>query len=148
MSAITIFNHAPIGATIEWSDGTPRAPDQHVAALFHWKWNNGRGVLVRKYGEGAADHHIQDSLFTLREGATIRSFSFNSILRFRIIARPPVGAVRILDGDHAGAELLHLAENWPDALAWRDAHVHAKAILEEVSADEVAADYVEGRIAA
>lgn len=148
MSAITVLDRAPIGATVEWSDGTPRPPEHHVATLHHWRWNNCRDVLIRKRGDETGDHHLQYPLFMVREGETIRTFPLNSAHHFRIVSRPPVGSVRILDGDQPDALLLHLAEDWPDAVAWLDAHALPNATPWEVGADEVAADHVEGRVAA
>jgi hypothetical protein len=51
--------------------------------------------------------------------------------------------------DRAGddAELVYLATNEPDAKEWLTRHGYPHAVLEEVTADEVGADAVEGRAA-
>lgn len=145
MSAITMLDRAPIGATVEWSDGTARPPEHHVATLYQWRRNNGCGVLVRKRGGQICN---QNPLFMVREGEAIRTFPLNSALHFRIASRPPVGSVRIFDGDQSHALVLHVADDWPDAVAWLDAHPLPNATAREVGADEVAVDHVEGRVAA
>lgn len=158
MSAHTIFEHAPIGSTVAWTDGTPRPPGRHRRKLDAWKTNNSQGRLIRKQGArdiGTLDPHAS---FTLHEadygaGGVIairvhRTFGLSSSLRFSIVERPPVGAVRVFDraGDHA--ELVHLAPHRAAAEQWLTQHGYPNAVLEEVTADEAAADAVEGRAAA
>jgi len=157
MSVYLIFEHAPIGAIVAWSDGTPRPPERHRRKLDAWQTNNSQGRLIRKQGcrDIGADPHAS---FTLHEadygaGGVIairlhRSFSPGSSLRFTIIERPPVGAVRVFDrhGDHA--ELVHLAPHRAAAEQWLSEHGYPDAVIEEVTADEAAADAVEGRAAA
>lgn len=43
MSAHTIFESAPIGAIVAWSDGTPRPPERHSKKLAAWE-NSNSGV--------------------------------------------------------------------------------------------------------
>lgn len=158
MSAHTIFEHAPIGAIVAWSDATPRPPERHRRKLDAWTTNNSQGRLIRKQGGrdiGAFDLYAS---FTLHEadygaGGVIairvhRTFSLSSSLRFTIVERPEVGSVRVFDrpGDHA--ELVHLALHRAAAEQWLSEHGYPNAILDEVTADEAAADAVEGRAAA
>lgn len=77
-----------------------------------------------------------------------RTFSLASSLSFAIVERPAVGTVRVLDraGDHA--ELVHLAPHRAAAEHWLSEHGYPNAVIEEVSADEAAADSVAGRVAA
>ena len=51
MSAKAIFSDAPIGATITWSDGTPRPPERHRNKLSAWKDNNSQGRLIARQAE-------------------------------------------------------------------------------------------------
>lgn len=161
MSVYLIFEHAPIGAIgaiVAWSDGTPRPPERHRRKLDGWKSNNSQGRLIRKQGSRDIGTLGPYASFTLHEadygaGGVIairvhRSFSPGSSLRFTIIERPPVGAVRVFDrhGDHA--ELVHLAPHRAAAEQWLSEHGYPDAVLEEVTADEAAADAVEGRAAA
>ena len=158
MSAHMIFDHAPIGAVVAWSDGTPRPPERHRRKLEAWKTNNSQGRLIRKQGGRDAGTHDPHTSFTLHEadygaGGAIairvhRTFSLGSSLRFTIIERPEVSSVRVFDrpGDHA--ELVHLAPHRAGAEQWLSEHGYPNAILDEVTADEAAPDAVEGRAAA
>ncbi len=56
--------------------------------------------------------------------------------------------IRILQDLGDSPELLHLAENREAAERWLAGKSYSRAYLEEVSADEVGADVVEGRAAA
>jgi hypothetical protein len=158
MSAHTVFEHAPIGAIVAWSDGTPRPPERHRRKLDAWQTNNSQGRLIRK--QGACDIGTLDASasFTLHEanygaGGVItirvhRTFSLGSQLRFAVLDRPPVGAVRVLDRPGEHAELVHLAPHPAAAEQWLSEHVYPNAVLEEVTADEAVADAVEGRTTA
>ena len=77
-----------------------------------------------------------------------RTFSLDSTLRFTILERPAVGSVRVFSGANADAELVHLAPHRAAAEQWLSEHGYPHAVLQEVSADEAAADAVEGRVAA
>ena len=158
MSAHTIFESAPIGAIVAWSDGTPRPPERHRRKRDAWTTNNSQGRLVRKQGDrdiGTLDPYAS---FTLHEadygaGGVIairvhRTFSLGSSLRFTVIERPPVGAVRVFDRPGDNAELVHLAPHRAAAEQWLSEHGYPNAVLDDVTADEAAADAVEGRAAA
>ena len=43
-----IFDLAPIGAVISWSDGNPRPSEDRIHTLAGWKRDNAVGRLVRK----------------------------------------------------------------------------------------------------
>lgn len=158
MSAHLIFEHAPIGAIVAWCDGNPRPPERHRRKLDAWKTNNSQGRLIRKQGVqdvGTLDPHAS---FTLHEadygaGGVIairvhRTFSLGSTLRFAVIDRPKVGSVRVFDRVGDNAELVHLAPHRAAAEQWLSEHGYPNAVLEEVTADDAAADAVEGRAAA
>jgi hypothetical protein len=158
MSAHSIFEHAPIGAIVAWSDGSPRPPERHRRKLDAWTSNNSQGRLIRKQGgpdTGAVDPHAS---FTLHEadygaGGVIairvhRTFSRSSSLGFTIVERPAVGSVRVFDRPGDNAELVHLAPHRAAAEQWLSQHGYPNAVLEEVTADEAAADAVEGRAVA
>ena len=158
MSAHTIFEHAPLGAIVAWSDGNPRPPERHRRKLDAWKTNNSQGRLIRKQGVrdiGTLDPHAS---FTLHEadygaGGVIairvhRTFSLGSTLRFTVIERPTVGSVRVFDRAGDNAELVHLAPHRAAAQQWLSEHGYPNAVLEDVTADDAAAVAVEGRTAA
>ena len=48
MSAHTIFDNAPIGSIIAWSDGTPQPPAGFRKKLAAWQSCNSSGRLIRK----------------------------------------------------------------------------------------------------
>lgn len=158
MSAISIFEDAPIGAIIAWSDGQPRPPERHRKKLSAWESNNSKGRLICKQGERGIGNVTLSATFTLHEGdlgeggvvviRVHRSFSLDSSLQFTIIERPAVGSVRIFDRAGEGAELVHLAPHRAEAEEWLTRHGYPRAVLDEISVDEVAADMVEGRAAA
>lgn len=150
MSAHTIFECAPLGALVVWSDGTPRPPARHRRNLDASKTSNSQGRLIRKQdpsGAGLLDPHAS---FTLREadygaGGVVairvhRTFSLASSLSFDIVERSAAGSVREFDNGGDDAELVVLAPNRAAA-----EYGYPNAVLEDVSADEAAADSVEGR---
>ncbi len=157
MSALSIFEEAPIGATVAWSDGTPRPPERHRKKLSAWKSNNSQGRLIRKQGARGIGSVAFAAEFTLHEadyggGGVVairvhRTFSVGSALRFTIIERPSLGSVRIFDRAGDNAELVHLAPHRAAAEEWLTRHGYPNAVLDEISADSVAADIVEGRAA-
>ncbi|MGE8106854.1 hypothetical protein ACQKP1_24510 [Allorhizobium sp. NPDC080224] len=157
MSAHLAFQ-APIGSIIAWSDGTPRPPERHRRKLSAWQTTNSSGRLIRKQGEHVGGSIILPASFTLHEGdhgasgvITIRvhrTFSLESGLRFTIVERPAIGSCRVFDRPGEHAELVHLAVNRQAAEEWLSRHGYRDAVLEVVTADEVAADVVEGRAAA
>lgn len=157
MSAHMIFEHAPVGAIVAWSDATPRPPEHHRRKLDAWKPSNSQGRLIRKQGDrdsGTLDAHAS---FTLHEadygaGGVIairvhRTFLLGAGLSFAIVERPPVGAVRVFDRPGDRAELVHLAPHRAAAEQWLSEHGYPNAALEEVTADEAVAGAVEGRAA-
>lgn len=157
MSASLIFDIAPIGSIVSWSDGTPRPPERHVKKLSAWKGSNSTGRLIRKQGQRIMGSVTLPASFTLHEGdhgangviviRVHRSFSVNTNLRFTVVERPVIGMVRIFDRAGDDAELVHLAASQQQAEEWLSRHGYPRAVMETVSADEVAADSVEGRAA-
>lgn len=156
MSAHLIF-HAPIGSLIAWTDDTPRPPERHRKKLSQWQTSNSRGRLIRKQGERAVGSISLPASFTLHEadygsGGVIairvhRTFSADSRLRFTVLERPAIGAVRVLDRPGEDAELVYLASDRVDAEEWLTRHGYPNPVLDEVTADQIAADHVEGRAA-
>lgn len=156
MSA-SLISDAPIGSIVSWSDGAPRPPERHRKKLSSWKGNNSSGRLIRKEGERVTGQFTMPASFTLHEGdhgangiiviRVHRTFSVNSSLRFLVLQRPAIGSIRIFDRPGDDAELVHLANNRRAAEEWLSRHGYPRAVLEVVSADEVAADQIEGRAA-
>jgi hypothetical protein len=153
MSAHHIYDNAPLGSLIRYSDGTPQPPARFNKRLAAWQNRNGVARLVRKEPKREQTYTSPASI-TLEEGnfasgvvlaTVLHAYSVESDLRFEIIERPAVGAVRILRGHATAALLLHLAENRDAAEAWLEQHRHSNVRLEDVTEDEVGANVVEGR---
>lgn len=158
MSAHLIYDNAPIGSLIAWSDGTPQPPRRFTKKLSVWQTSNSTGRLIQKQGERGASNVSLPAGFTLHEadygtGGIIairvhRTFSLDSKLHFTILERPAIGSVRIFDRAGEGAQLVHLAMNHEAARDWLTRHGYPRAVIEDVTADEVGTNVVEGRTAA
>ena len=68
MSAQSIYDQAPIGALIRYSDGTPRPPQRFKHKLASWDNNNNIGRLVRKAEPHTSGNHTTPASFTLHQG--------------------------------------------------------------------------------
>lgn len=149
---------APIGSILSWSDGTPRPPERHRKKLSAWKTSNSSGRLIRKQDERASGNIMIPATVTLHEAdfggsgviavRVYRTFSLDSGLTFTIAERPANGSYRVFDRTGDDAELVHLAKNRQAAEEWLSRHGYPRAVMEEVTADEIAADVVEGRAVA
>ena len=157
MSAHTIFDTAPIGSIVAWSDGTPQPPARFRKKLAAWQSSNSRGRLIRKQGGRDVGNISLSACFTLHEvdygaGGVIairvhRTFSLEAKLHFTVVERPAIGSVRVFDRAGDSGELVYLATNEVDAKEWLTRHGYPDAVLQEVTADEVGAGAVEGRAA-
>ncbi|MBN9252388.1 MAG: hypothetical protein BGO03_09850 [Mesorhizobium sp. 61-13] len=158
MSASLIFDIAPLGALVTYSDGAPRPPARFTKKLAAWERRNGTGRLVRKEPARERPTYTSPPGFTLHEGtfgqngiilvSVMRTYGIDSDLRFRVIDRPRIGQVRVLQSVGDGQELLHLAESRDAAELWLARNRHHQSRIDEVTADELSADAVEGRAAA
>jgi hypothetical protein len=158
MSAHIIFDNAPIGSIVAWSDRTPQPPARFNKKLATWRRNNSRGRLIRKQGARGIGNISLSASFTLHEadyGAegvvairVHRTFSLDSRLEFTVVERPAIGSVRVFDRAGDDAELVYLATDPADAAEWLTRHGYPHAVLAEVIADEAGADVIEGRTAA
>jgi hypothetical protein len=157
MSAHAIIDNVPIGSIVAWSDGAPQPPTRFRKKLAVWQTNNSRGSLIRKQGGRSVGNISLSACFTLHEadygaGGVVairvhRTFSLDSRLAFTVVDRPPIGSARVFDRAGDDAELVYLAANESDAREWLTRHGYPRAVLQEVTADEVGADIVEGRTA-
>lgn len=158
MSASLIFDIVPLGSLVAYSDGQPKPPTRFTKKLAAWKSRNGAGRLVRKEPGRERPTYTTPPSFTLHEGdfgeggiiliTIMRSYGIDSDLNFRVIERPKIGQVRVVQDVGENVELLHLAENREAAELWLVRNGYSRARLEEITADEVGADAVEGRAAA
>ncbi len=145
MSAQHIFDYAPLGSIICYSDGSPKPPARFTKKLEQWERNNGSGRLIRKSPGCDVGNHPFPASFTLHEGdfgggvvliVLHRSFSVDTRLRFEVAESPKTGMVRVLAQYSSGTELLHLAANHETAASWLKQHQHSNSVLEEVMAEE------------
>jgi len=158
MHAHTIYDCASLGSVIRYSDGTARPPARFKNKLSAWESRNGTGRLVRKEPPRSRATYSSPACFTLHEGdfgeggiivvSVRRTWSVESDLRFEIVERPSIGMVRVLQDLGDSPELLHLARDREAAERWLASNSYSRALLEEVSVDEVGADVIEGRAAA
>ena len=158
MSASLIFDIAPLGSLISYSDGSPKPPSRFSKKLAAWERRNGMGRLVRKVPERERPTYTSPPCFTLNEGSfgqdgiviltVTRTYTIDSDLNFSVVERPRIGQVRIVQTVGESDELLHLAESQEAAELWIAKAGHRHARLEPVCPDEVGADVVEGRAAA
>jgi len=158
MSAHTIYDCAALGSVIRYSDGTAKPPVRFRKKLSAWESRNGTGRLVKKEPPRSRATYTSPACFTLHEGdfgeggvivvSVRRTWSVESDLRFEIVERPSIGMVRVLQDLGDSPELLHLAVNREAAERWLANNRYSGAYLEEVSADEIGADIIEGRSAA
>ncbi|WP_027054583.1 hypothetical protein [Mesorhizobium erdmanii] len=141
MSAQLIYDLVPLGSIVTYSDGSPRPPKRHRKKLATWENRNGGGRLIRKH---KGDYGSQGTI-VLR---VHQAFSVNNDLKFSVKERPSIGTVLVLDRAGDDAELVHLAANRTAAEERLSRHGYPNAVLQQVTADTVAADTVAGRTAA
>jgi hypothetical protein len=106
MSAHNVYDKAPLGSLIRYSDGTPKPRARFNKKLAAWQNRNGVARLVKKEPQRDRPTYTSPASITLHEGdfasggvvlvKVLRTHSVASDLRFEIIERPLVGAVRIL----------------------------------------------------
>jgi hypothetical protein len=158
MPAHNVYDCASLGSVIRYFDSTPKPPARFTKKLAAWESRNGVGRLAKKEPPRERPTYRAPACFTLHEGdfgqsGTIvisvrRTYSVEGDLRFEIVERPAIGMVRILQNVGESQELLHLARDREAAERWLASNPYSRAYLEEISADEVGADIIEGRTAA
>lgn len=153
MSAQRIFDHAPLGAIVRYSDGTPKPPARFRRKVAAWETRNNGGRLIRKQAAARVGNTMLPASFTLHKGdyggngvvilRAHQSFSVDSKLSFVVAEHPMIGTVRVLDQPGESGELVYLATNHADAENWLKSHGYPDAVL-----DEVTAESIEGRAVA
>jgi hypothetical protein len=128
MSATKIFDQAPLGALIRYTDGSPKPPARFTKKMAAWERSNGVGRLVKKEPTRSYPTWTAPASFTLHEGnfssdgvilvTIMRSHSADSRLVFEVIEEPKVGQVRVLLNFGGSTELLHLASSVTAAELW------------------------------
>ena len=128
MSATKIFDQAPLGALIRYTDSSPKPPARFTKKMAAWERSNGVGRLVKKEPTRSYPTWTAPASFTLHEGnfssdgvilvTIMRSHSADSRLVFEVIEEPKVGQVRVLLNFGGSTELLHLASSVTAAELW------------------------------
>lgn len=146
MSALHIFEHAPLGAHIRFSDSEPRPPARFNRKLAAWENYNGTGRLTAKQPRRLIGSHWMPAGFQLHLGdygsggitiiVVTRHYQLASPLAFEIIEVPQAGMVRVLTEWNGTIEMRHLAPNMASAEAWAAGHHYSDMRFEVVEADE------------
>ena len=142
LSAREIYDIAPLGSLIRFSDGTPEPPARHRRKRTAWLSNNGAARLVRK---NPADH-LSGPSFALHLGsfgsgdvtvvAAYRIITMASTLSYAIEEHPRPGQAAVLQDESGIHSLIHLADTEDDAARWLDAHPHRNARIVPADAPE------------
>ncbi len=124
-TAQMIFETAPLGATVAFSDGTPRPPDRFKHKLRAWEGRNASGRLVRKTSGSVAPP--RPAAFTLKRiglqsaGVIVlvvmNTFDVGSHLVFEVIDTPKPGEILCFIAHDDDLELRHVASDQYDAAA-------------------------------
>ena len=142
MSAQSIYDRAPLGSLIRFSNGEPRPPARFNRKFKDWNNDNGLGRLVERAPGHVGSSSATAPTFTLHLGnygsqGTIlmvvrRVYTVNSRLHFEVADVPKPGMVRLLTpiGDHE--ELQHLAPDLAAAEAWMARHRYTNIRVEIV----------------
>lgn len=128
MSARLIYDTAPLGSLIRFSNGEPRPPERFTRKLRAWKDENGIGRLIERTPEHIAPTYRSPASFCLHLGdyggqdiivlVVRRHYSLESTLHFAIAEVPRPGMVRVLGGSSGREELHHLAPDMAAAERW------------------------------
>ena len=128
MSVKAIYDSAPLGALIRFSNGQPKPPARFTRKVAAWERVNGVGRLIRKSPPFVSGAYASPAAITLHEGdfasngvvvlVVHRTHDLDSDLRFEVISAPPPGSCRIVQPFGETVELLHLADDRAAAETW------------------------------
>ena len=128
MSAKALYDTAPLGALVRYSNGQPQLPARFTRKLRAWQGENGVGRLIGKTPSARYGDYVSPASFTLHIGdygfqAVVvivlhRTYGVDSPLAFEVIESPPAGAVLCLTPFGDGHELKFLASDRAAARAW------------------------------
>jgi hypothetical protein len=142
LSAQQIYDTAPLGSLIRFSDGAPEPPARHRRKHAAWESSNGAGRLTRK----APANRASAASFTLHLGdfgsgdvtvvKVYRTVPVTSALAYAIVETPRPGQAAILRDESGTSTLLHLADTHAGAEAWLQAHSYRDARIVVANAPE------------
>lgn len=158
MSARLIYDTAPLGSLIRFSNGEPQPPARFTRKLRAWTSDNGEGMLMERTPPIARGTYSFPGGFYLQlrdigSGGVVmirvrRQFSLSSALHFEIAERPAIGSVRVLVSHGERDELGHLAGDMAEAEAWMARNRYSTMRCEVVTGDDaVVLPRVQGRAA-
>jgi hypothetical protein len=142
MSVKAIYDSAPLGALIRFSNDKLKPPARFTKKVAAWERVNGVGRLIRKLPPFVSGAYTSLATITLHEGdfasngvvvlVVHRTHDLDSDLRFEVISAPPPGSCRIVQPFGEAVELLHLANDRAAAETWLQAHRYSHARIEMV----------------
>jgi len=142
MSAQHVFDNAPLGSLIRYSNGEPSPPVRFSRKLQAWNYDNGTGRLVERSPEAVGANYRLPASFALHLGnfggqdtivmVVRRHYSVTSKLHFEIVEVPQPGMVRVLTGFNGREELHYLAPDMAAAEAWLARNRYSDARFEIV----------------
>lgn len=152
MSAQYIFDTAPLGALIRYSNGEPQPPARFTRKLSAWERENGVGRLITREPGVARERYAMPPSLTLHAGdygspgcivlVVNLIFQVTSKLAFTIVDSPKPGMARVLTSFDGVDTLRYLAADHATAEAWLREHHWSRARI-EVVADDAAASALE-----
>lgn len=158
MLAQELYDTAPPGSLVRFSNGEPRPPERFTRKLRAWNNHNGVGRLVERSHGFVTNTFRSSATFYLHlgnfgsEGTIVlvvrRGYCVDSSLQFELVETPKPGMVRILTpiGNHE--ELQFLARDTTDAENWLATHRFHNARTEIVGdPDPVVLPSITGRAA-
>lgn len=157
MFAQDIFDLAPLGARIGFSDGSPRPPDRFRRKFSAWENANGVGRLTAKQPARLMGSYQSAAGFNLHVGdygshgvtiiVVIRCLSVTSRLDFEILDVPQPGMVRVVTVYQGAVELRHVASDMVSAQRWAENNRYSDMRFDVVTQAEVSRSTAMGRAA-
>lgn len=148
MSAQHVFDTAPLGALIRYSNGEPQPPTRFTRKLKAWERENGVGRLIKKDPGVVRERYTIPPALTLHAGdygadgcivITVNLiFHVTSKLTFLVAERPAPGTARVVTSWEGVDELRHLAADHAAAEAWLAVHHWSNAHIDVVEGDAAA----------
>ncbi|PTD15970.1 hypothetical protein [Sphingomonas fennica] len=143
MSAQLIYDTAPLGSLIRYSNGEPRPPERFTRKLRAWNEQNGIGRLIERTPEQMRATYRSPASFCLHLGnygsqgivaiVVRRHYSVDSPLHFEIAETPAAGMVRVLSSFNGRDELRYLAPHMTAAEEWMARHRYSDLRAEIVA---------------
>lgn len=143
MSAQSVYDTAPLGSLIRFSNSEPRPPARFTRKVNAWNQDNGIGRLVLRTPERISGNYRSPASFALHLGnygsqgliaiVVTRHYSIDSPLNFEVAEMPKPGMVRILTSFGGRDELRFLAPDMAAAEAWLARNHYSNVRLECVS---------------